>query len=140
MNDYDLLLNDLRTDIIANSVIDKNYGKSIEEIYYLIQLEYEKYTSNYCLPGSIILLYPSIKERHAMKNYYSTFDAAPIHKGSLYVNYHALFIDLVLKHKYILKKPLIFELGSDIPTNIIELDEICRNYNYELPLMRVRKK
>ena len=140
MNDYDLYINDLRTDIIANSVIDKNYGKSIEEIYYLIQLEYEKYASHYCLPGSNILLYPSIKERHAMKNYYSTFDGAPIHKGSLYINYHALLIDLVLKDKYILKKPLIFELGSDVPTNIMELDDLCRNYDYELPIKKVRKK
>ena len=140
MIEYDNLLNELRTDFIANYVIDKNYGKDIEEIYYLIQFEYEKYTSYYTLPGSRILLYPSITERHARKNYFTTFDETPIYKGSAYINYNALLIDIDNKNKYLIKRPLRFELGSDIPNDIIELDEICKNYNYELPIMRVKKK
>ncbi len=140
MTEYDYLLNELRTDFIANEVINKNYGKSIDEIYFLIQYEYEKYTSFYTLPGSKILLYSSVKERHARNNYYSTFDDAPIYKGSIYINYQALLIDLEDKSKYLLKKPLLFELGSYIPNDIVELDELCKSHEYELPLMRVKKK
>ena len=112
----------------------------VNQSKYLIQFEYEKYTSYYTLPGSKIILYPSIKESHARKKYYSTFDEAPIYKGSLYINYHALLIDLENKTKYLLQRPLIFEIGSDIPNDILELDEICMNHNYELPLIRIRKK
>lgn len=140
MSEYDRILKQMSTDCIARSVIENNYGKSIEEIYYLIEMEYMKNTSFYVLPDSRILLYPSIRERHANKQYYSTFEEAPIYKGSVYINYNALFIDLDSKAKYVLKKPLIFELGADVPGDITELDSICREYEYDLPLKRVNKK
>ena len=140
MTEYDRILNTLRTDYIASSVVDKNYGKPIDEIYYLIEYEYTKYTSYYTLPGSRIMLYPSINERQARKKYYSTFEEAPIYKGSYYINYSALLVDIDDKTKYLLRKPLIFELGSDPPTNIVELDEICKKYEYDLPLIRVKRK
>ena len=140
MKEYDRLLNELRTDSIASSVIDKNYGKSIEEIYYLIEYEYSKYESYYILPGCRVMLYPSITERHARKNYYSTFDEAPIYKGSAYINYSALLIDLDTKNKFLFKKPLIFEIGSDIPMDIVELDDICNKHDYDLPIIRAKRK
>lgn len=67
MSEYDRILEELNTDCIANYVISCNYGKPIEEIYYRIQEEYIKHTSTEWFSGDLVLLYPSIKERHATR-------------------------------------------------------------------------
>ena len=129
--EYDMLLKELNTNVIANQVIKKNYGKSIDEIYGLIETEYANHLSIYWFPGEPILLYPKIKEVKASKPY-TSLSGACIFKNSLYINYHALLINLKNESKYVLRKPLIFELGDDIPINLESLEKLDLEYGFQL--------
>lgn len=137
MSEYDRILEELNTDCIANYVISCNYGKTIEEIYYRIQEEYIKHTSTEWFSGDLVLLYPSIKERHATR-FYTTFYESCINKGSAYINYNALLINLTRGTKYILKPSLKFEPGDVTPANILELEELERSTERNIQLKRVK--
>ncbi len=139
MDEYNKILSDLNTDYIANSVINKNYGKPLEEIYDLIQLEYYKHTSTYWLPEHTIILYPAIKEKIASRNYY-TINNALIRPNQKYLDYHALLVDITSHSKYVLKHPLKFELGDEIPYTINQLETLEIKNEKEIGIQRVRSK
>ena len=138
MDEYDRILNEFNTDPIANFVISNNYGKDIEDIYELIEEEYYRNISEYIFPGEKVLLYPSIKETRSKKRYYTTFNEASIGINSLYINYHALMINIDRNTKYVLKRALKFELGEDIPYNINELERMAIEKDKEINIRRVR--
>ena len=138
MEEYNRMLRELNTDAIASSVIKKNYGEPIDKIYDLIQMEYIKHTSCSWFSGDVVLLYPSIKEVRS-KKYYETIHENYIDINSLYINYHALLVNVTSGSKYVLEKPLRFELNDNLPKNIIDLEELERTTRVDIPIKRVDK-
>ena len=138
MVEYDKLLRELDTDIIANRVIRANYGKPIYDIYNMIQLKYIKHTSYNWFNGDIVLVYPSIKEVRS-KKHYDSMHGAYIGLNSLYINYHALLVNITNGNRYVLTKPLRFELGDNLPMNISDLEELERTTGVDISIRRVDK-
>nr|MBP3258750.1 hypothetical protein [Bacilli bacterium] len=135
--DYDMIIDELCTDRIAEEVVSNNYGKPIEEIAFLIEEEYKKYESTIWFPSNRIWLYPSVKIRKAAK-YYETPNGIIISPNTMYINYHALLINETKKTKYVLNKPLRFEVCDKYPLNISELEELERSKNLDISLKKVR--
>ena len=77
--DYDDILDELCVDKISEEVVNNNYGKSVEEICFLIDQEYSKYKSEIWFPNDRILIHPSIKTRRAAK-YYETVNGIIIRR------------------------------------------------------------
>ena len=139
MDEYNRILKELNTDYIAGSIIERNYGKSIDDIYNLIQYAYLDYTSQNWFSGDVIFVYPNIKEVRARKPH-TTIYGAQIGLGSLYINYQALLVNTSRKTKYVLKRPLNFEIGDDLPMNILELEELEKTTDIQIPIMRLNRK
>ena len=137
MEEYNRLLRELGEDGIAGKVIRDHYGKSIEKIYSLIELEYIKATSNYWFPGKLVLLYPCIREMKS-KNHYETIYGAHIGKGIKYINYHAL-LDIPNEGKYVLGEPLRFEVGDSLPMNISDLEELEKTTGVDIQIRKLKK-
>lgn len=139
MEEYNRILKELCTDVIAKKVIMNYYGKPIEKIYDLIQQEYIKATSHYWFPGMLVLLYPRIREMKS-KNHYETICGARIAKGVNYVDYHALLVlSIPNGDKYVLGKPLRFEVGDSLPMTIMDLEELERTCDVNIPIMKLKK-
>ncbi len=139
MDEYNRILKELNTDYIAGSIIERNYGKSIDDIYNLIQYAYLDYTSQNWFSGDVIFVYPNIKEVRARKPH-TTIYGAQIGLGSLYINYQALLVNTSRKAKYVLKRPLNFEIGDDLPMNILELEKLEKTTDIQIPIMRLNRK
>ena len=137
MEEYNRILKELCTDVIARKVIMNYYGKPIEKIYDLIQQEYIKATSHYWFPGKIVLLYPCIREMKS-KNHYETIYGAHIGKGIKYIDYHAFF-DIPDEGKYVLGEPLRFEVGDSLPMNIGDLEELEKTTGVDIQIRKLRK-
>lgn len=138
MEDYNEILRDLNTDCIARSVIKKNNNKDIDKIYNLIQMEYIKHTSHRWFDGDIVLVYPNIRETRS-KKHYETVHGVYIGENTLYVNYHALLVNISNGSKYVLKKPLKFELGDNLPMCIDDLEGLEKTADIDIPIRRVDK-
>ena len=139
MDDYVRNLSELCTDVIARNVIRNYYGKPIEKIYDLIQQEYIKATSHYWFPGKLVLLYPCIREMKS-KNHYETIYGAHIAKGMNYVDYHGLLVlPIPNGDKYVLGKSLRFEVGDSLPMTIMDLEELERTTEVNIPIRKLRK-
>ena len=138
MEDYNEILRDLNTDCIARSVIKKNNNKDIDKIYNLIQMEYIKHTSHRWFDGDIVLVYPNIRETRS-KKHYETVHGVYIGENTLYVNYHALLVNISNGSKYVLKKPLKFELGDNLPMCIDDLEGLEKIADIDIPIRRVDK-
>lgn len=138
MTKYDKMLSELNTDVIADSVIKNNYGKSIYEIYSKIEMERIKHTSCNWFNGDIVLVYPSIKETKSKRQYYS-INGASIKENSTYISYHALLVNITNGNRYVLKEPLRFELGDNLPMNIFDLEELERTTGVDILPRRVDK-
>ena len=139
MEEYNRTLDELNTDYIANYIIQNNYGKPIEHIYELIQDAYAMHTSYNWFSGDVVIVYPSITERHAARPYYS-ITKAHIGKNQVYVNYNALLVNITSRTKYVLKHSLRFETGEELPETIIELEDLERNTGNEISIKRVISK
>lgn len=138
MDEYNRILEELATDAIARYVIKNNYGKPINKIYELIQLEYTKHTSSTWFNGDIVLVYPRTRESKS-KKYYETIHGVYIGINSAYINYHALLVNVTNGCKYVLERPLRFELHEDVPKCINDLEELERTTGVDIPLRRVSK-
>ena len=138
-SEYDMMTKDLCTDKIAESVVNNNYGKSIEEIVFLIEEEYRKYESTIWFPGDRVFIYPSIKTLSAKKFYESPYGKL-ISPKETYINYHALLINENKASKYVFIKPLRFELSDKLPTNISELEELERSNGLDISLRKVKSR
>ena len=133
------MIEELCTDKIAESVVNNNYGKPIEEIAFLIDVEYAKYESEIWFPGNRVFIYPSIKTLKAKKFYESPYRKI-ISLYETYINYHALLINETKGSKYVLSKPLRFELTDRIPANISELEELERSNGLNISLRKVKSR
>lgn len=132
-----MIIEELCTDKIAEEVVSNNYGKPIEEIVFLIEEEYKKYESTIWFPSNRIWLYPSAKIRKAAK-YYETPNGIIISPNNMYINYHALLINETKGTRYVISKPLRFEMCDKYPLNITELEELERTKNLDISLKKVR--
>lgn len=138
MEDYNEMIKELNTDPIANSVIKNNQEKSFEEIDFLIQYEYLKHTSHKWLPDDVVMVYPNIREMKSRKHY-ETIYGVSINKGTVYISYQALLVNISNGSKYVLKKPLRFEIGDNLPKHVDELEELEETTNIDIPIKRVDK-
>jgi hypothetical protein len=140
MDEYNEILQELKTDPIAKAVIKKYYGQPLDVIYYRIEYEYAKYTSTLLFPNNIVLFYPSYKEYKAKNIYYSTLEEYMISKGESYIYYSGLFINLSTNNKYILSKPIRYTLGEEIPKTLVELEDQFRFDEDKINIQRIRNK
>ena len=139
MKEYDRILDELNTDYIANNIIQRYYGRPLDEIYGRIQQAYTEHTSYNWFSGDLILLYPSIHERIASKPYDSIHNSY-IANGQTYINYNALLVDKTRNTKYVLRRSLKFELSDELPHTIIELEDLERNTGNEITIKKVLSK
>lgn len=123
----------LRKTPLGKEIIEKMHGYSLMDIYKRIEQEEEKIRSYLFFPNQLIKFYPSKKENHAKNPLTCDFSGSIIKKGSLYVNYRPLLINISTNEKYVLKKTIKVELGysQDLPENIQELEELYENMRTE---------
>ena len=134
MEDY----SELSDSYIAKRVIKENDGISIEKMNDLIETEILKNTSHKWFNGKVVIIYPKIKETRSKKRY-STIHGVNIDVNSRYINYQALLVNIDDGNKYVLKKPLRFEIGDDIPICIDDLEELETTTNTDIPYKEVSK-
>lgn len=135
LKEYDDILNQYKSDKIANEVIQTLYGAPIVEIVEAIEENKLEYESHSIVPGSSILVFPGIKETRAKKEYTCDFSGAHISIGSLYVSYRPMLKNIQNGDAYILKRTMRLEPCYEyyLPTNIGELEEFndkINNYQY----------
>lgn len=135
IKEYDDILNQYKSDKMANEVIQTLYGSPIVEIVEAIEENKLEYESHSIVPGSSILVFPGIKETRAQKEYTCDFSGARISIGSLYVNYRPMLKNIENGDAYILKRTMRLEPSYEycLPTNIVELEEFndkINNYQY----------
>ena len=136
--EYEELLMGLNTNSIARRIIEENYGKSIEKISQLIEYEIVTKKSSDWFNTDNVLVYPSIKEVKAKKQY-DTIYGAHIGINMTYIDYHALIINTTKKTKYVLEKSLKFELNDTLPMNIHDLEKLESDTETTISLRRVDK-
>jgi hypothetical protein len=135
VNEYNYILDQYRSDRIANEVIQTLYGSPIVEIVEAIEENKLEHESHSIVPGSSILVFPGIKEVKALKEYTCDFSGARIGIGSLYVSYRPMLKNVENGDTYVLKRTMKVEPYYEyyLPTNISELEEFndkISNYQY----------
>ena len=109
--------------------------QSLYEEFNNISLMYE---SDYCFPGHIVILYPNIRVRKALKEHLCSFSGAKIYKGEEYISYQLFIEDLTEHALYTLARPIAAEIGYEeyFPKSIKELDDFIYKiqHAYELNL------
>lgn len=116
----------------------RNYDDTLQSLceeFNNISLMYE---SDYCFPGHIVMLYPNIRVRRALKEHLCSFSGAKIYKGEEYISYKLFIEDLTEHALYTLAGPIAAEIGYEeyFPKNIKELDDFIYkiSHAYELNL------
>lgn len=156
---YDEILSEMGYYKWIQDIIDNNYGKSIEEIERLIELEYINWTSNCFFPNHVVAFYPNIKEYVAFRDILCHVCGGVIKAGSRYYAYRPMIRDVDTKRVYVLKKTMKVEIGylELLPLSICEFEDmdmrirnayidndekfsgILANYG-ELELLELRRK
>lgn len=123
----------LRKTPLGKEITEKMYGYSLIDIYKKIQQEEEKIRSYLFFPNQLIKFYPSKKENHAKNSLTCDFSGSIIKKGSLYISYRPLLINISTSEKYVLKRTIKVESGYcyDLPENIQELENLYENMKAE---------
>lgn len=124
---YEKEIKKLSYNRLTRAIVEKNYGSSLEDIYYLIEEIETDYISDIYFPGETIIMYPNIKERRAKKQITCDFSAGIILPGSLYINYRPMLKNINNDLTYVLKRTMKVETGYEynLPTNIQELESLA---------------
>lgn len=116
----------------------ENYDITLRKLYEIFNDIYLKYESTYLFPEHIILVYPNIKVKKALKEHLCSFSGARIYKGEEYISYQLFIEDLTDNSVYTLNKAISTEIGYEdyLPKDIQQLDDFVYklNHSYELDL------
>lgn len=110
LQEYIKILDNLKTNRISKKIVEAE----------------AEITSNFLFPWDLVLVYPRIKEQRSRIYRTCDFSGGIITPGSFYISYNPLLENLSTDNYYILKRPLIVELGylDRLPSNIGELEEL----------------
>lgn len=126
IEEYNSNIKNLQSDLLSRKVVEANYGEPIEYIYEQIEYLRVLSTSNYYFPGDIILMYLGIREHKSKDRITCDFSGATINKGTSYVSYRPLLVNLNSNQSYVLKRTLKVESSyvDILPSNISELEDL----------------
>ena len=126
LQEYIKILDNLKTNRISKKIVEEMQGLPISEICRQIEEAEAEVTSNLLFRGDLVLVYPRIKEQRSRTYRTCDFSGGIITPGSFYISYNPLLENLSTDNHYILKRPLIVELGylDRLPSNIGELEEL----------------
>ena len=124
---YNKEIEALNIDALANKVIGNNYGKSILDIYNMIEQEAKNLKSKYWFPNPYVTLHYKNIESKAKKSCSCDFCACKINLGKEKIRYRPLIIDNDTNRKYVLNYTIYVcrECERNLPENINELEALA---------------
>ena len=124
---YNKEIEALNIDALANKVIGNNYGKSILDIYNMIEQEAKNHKSKYWFPNHYVTLHYKNIESKAKKSCSCDFCACKINLGKEKIRYRPLIIDNDTNRKYVLNYTIYVcrECERNLPENINELEALA---------------
>ena len=102
------------------------YGRSIDELYYILEELENKDKSTYLFPGDTVYFYPFMEVVKASRKHTCYASGAEIYPGSEYVSYKA-FLYNKTKHQSYVTPTMDFEVGSffECPKTLEEFELFC---------------
>ena len=123
---YNKEIEALNIDALANKVIGNNYGKSILDIYNMIEQEAKNHKSKYWFPNHYVTLHYKNIESKAKKSCSCDFCACKINLGKTKIRYRPLIIDNDTNRKYVLNYTIHLSSFDTIGTTDIYYDHLTQ--------------
>ena len=129
IEEYFNILRELQDNRLSKKVIENLKGEPIDKIYRELMKASEEIRSHSLFPGSLVVVYPNIKEMRSKTFKICDFSGAVISPGSIYTSYRPLFDNMTTNERYILSRTIKVEIGyrNELPTNIHELEALEQN-------------
>ena len=129
IEEYFNILMELQDNRLSKKVIENLKGEPIDKIYRELMKAEEEVRSHSLFPGSLVVVYPNIKEMRSKSFKICDFSGAVISPGSIYASYRPLFENMTTNERYILSRTIKVEIGyrNELPTNIHELEALEQN-------------
>ncbi|MDD3453423.1 MAG: hypothetical protein PHN42_04055 [Bacilli bacterium] len=126
INEEDINLNNLIINRISKKIIEENKGKTIQNIYKMIEETLLLCTSQYFFPNHYILFYKNIVLKKASKFHQCNFSNALIKPGQEYILYKPFLEDISSGKNYVLKKTITLETSyiDYLPKSILEFEQL----------------
>ena len=129
IEEYFNILIELQDNRLSKKVIENLKGEPIDKIYRELMKAEEEVRSHSLFPGSLVVVYPNIKEMRSKTFKICDFSGAVISPGSIYTSYRPLLDNMTTNERYILSRTIKVEIGyrNELPTNIHELEALEQN-------------
>lgn len=129
IEEYFNILMELQDNRLSKKVIENLKGEPIDKIYRELMKAEEEVRSHSLFPGSLVVVYPNIKEMRSKSFKICDFSGAVISPGSIYTSYRPLLDNMTTNERYILSRTIKVEIGyrNELPTNIHELEALEQN-------------
>ncbi len=129
IEEYFNILRELQDNRLSKKVIENLKGEPIDKIYRELMKAEEEVRSHSLFPGSLVVVYPNIKEMRSKTFKICDFSGAVISPGSIYTSYRPLLDNKTTNERYILSRTIKVEIGyrNELPTNIHELEALEQN-------------
>ena len=120
IEEYFNILRELQDNRLSKKVIENLKGEPIDKIYRELMKAEEEVRSHSLFPGSLVVVYPNIKEMRSKTFKICDFSGAVISPGSIYTSYRPLLDNMTTNERYILSRTIKVEIGyrNELPTNI----------------------
>ena len=137
---YNKEIEALKIDALANKVIDNNYGKSLLDIYNMIEQEAKNHKSKYWFPNHYVTLHYKNIESKAKKSCSCDFCACKINLGKTKIRYRPLIIDNDTNRKYVLNYTIHLSSFDTIGTTDIYYDHLTQKKGGEFYPKELKRK
>ena len=129
IEEYFNILMELQDNRLSKKVIENLKGEPIDKIYRELMKAEEEVRSHSLFPGSLVVVYPNIKEMRSKSFKICDFSGAVISPWIIYASYRPLFDNMTTNERYILSRTIKVEIGyrNELPTNIHELEALEQN-------------
>lgn len=129
IEEYFNILRELQDNRLSKKVIENLKGEPIDKIYRELMKASEEIRSHSLFPGSLVVVYPNIKEMRSKNFKICDFSGAVISPESIYASYRPLLDNMTTNERYILSRTIKVEIGyrNELPTNIHELEALEQN-------------
>ena len=119
-------INLMASNKLAKEIINRNYGKSLIDIYHILESSLVDYKSELFFPGEYMKLYCRIEERKTKTQISCDFSSGIIFPGSIYIPYRPLLKNIETNESYVLSPALKVDyyFATDLPQNIREFEEL----------------
>ena len=129
IEEYFNILRELQDNRLSKKVIENLKGEPIDKNYRELMKAEEEVRSHSLFPGSLVVVYPNIKDMRSKTFKICDFSGAVISPGSIYTSYRPLLDNMTTNERYILSRTIKVEIGyrNELPTNIHELEALEQN-------------